>query len=75
MTPDLETIRHALAVQNTLATLADRFNLSTLGMSDTDFDAARMEADDAGTVQFLEAFGVAAQIREHLKAMGWSAPQ
>ena len=70
-----DTIRHALTVHNTLETLAERFSLSALGMSDTDFAAAKMETDHApGTVQYLEAFGVAANIRERLKAMGWRAP-
>ena len=41
MTQTPETIRHALAVQNTLAALAERFSLSTHGMSDTDFERAK----------------------------------
>ena len=70
-----ETIRHALTVHNTLETLVERFSLSALGMSDTDFAAAMVETDHApGTVPYFEAVGVAAAIRERLKAMGWRAP-
>jgi hypothetical protein len=74
MNPD--TIRHALAVQNTFETLARRFSLSTLGMSDADFEHAMTETDHApGTVPYLEAFGVAAELRDRLKALGWHAPR
>lgn len=70
-----ETVRHALTVHNTLETLVERFSLSALGMSDTDFAAAMAESDHTpGTVPYLEAFGVAAEIRDRLKAMGWRAP-
>ena len=76
MTPSTENIQQAYAALNTLEGIATRFSLSKLGMSDTDFERAKLEAEHApGSVEYLEAFGVAAEIRYRLKAMGWTSPR
>ena len=76
MTITKETIQQAYAVLNSLDGLASRFSLSKLGMSDTDFEAAKQEADlPPGSIEYLEAFGVAAQARATLVAMGWTPPR
>ncbi|MGH6859783.1 MAG: hypothetical protein ACRECY_05970 [Phyllobacterium sp.] len=70
----VETARHTLAVLNTFEGLIQRFSLSKLGMTDTDFELAKA-GSIPGTIEHLEAFGVAARLREKLQEMGWQPPQ
>lgn len=71
-----ETAAEALAVLNTLETLIQRFSLDKLGMSDTDFVLAKRQAQiPLGTLNYVEEFGLASEIRGRLSKMGWRPPQ